>query len=150
MNKQLQYFFENTKQLHILLSIALLLILIVMVAPVGNGLIKYGGQTVVIGILGYILFKNYSETHNFALVQKTMASDRLKKKEEADAKGADTDAKGADAKGADTDAKGEDAIEEPPVTEDNLAGIKNNTVASYILCFFILILLLYVIYSLFD
>jgi hypothetical protein len=143
MNKQLQYFFENTKQLHILLSIALLLILIIMVAPVGNGLIKYGGQTVIIGILGYILFKNFTETHHFALVQKNMASDRLKKKEEADAKGAD--AKGADAKG-----KGADAKEDPPLTEDNMAGIKNNTVASYILCFFILILLLYVIYSLFD
>ena len=138
MNKQLQYFFENTKQLHILLSIALLLILIIMVAPVGNGLIKYGGQTVIIGILGYILFKNFTETHHFALVQKNMASDRLKKKEEADAKGADAKAKGADTK------------EDPPLTEDNMAGIKNNTVASYILCFFILILLLYVIYSLFD
>ena len=150
MNKQLQYFFENTKQLHILLSIALLLILIIMVAPVGNGLIKYGGQTVIIGILGYILFKNFTETHHFALVQKNMASDRLKKKEEADAKGADAKAKGADAKGADAKAKGADTKEDPPLTEDNMAGIKNNTVASYILCFFILILLLYVIYSLFD
>jgi len=119
MNKQLQYFFENTKQLHILLSIALLLIIIIMVAPIGNGFVKYSGQVVIVVILIYILFKNFTETHNFALVQKQMEKDRLKKKDDI-------------------------------ITNDNLLDIKNNTLLSYVLCVFILILLLYVIYSMFE
>jgi hypothetical protein len=118
MNKQLQYFFENTKQLHILLSIALLFIIIIMVAPLGKGFVKYSGQVVIVVILIYILFKNFTETHNFVLVQKQMEKDRLKKKE--------------------------------TISEDTLMDIKNNTLASYVLCVFILILLVYVIYSIFD
>lgn len=111
MNKQLQDFFDNTKQLHILLCIALLLILFVTVAPVGKGFIKYSGQVVVIVILIYILFKNFTETHNFVLVQKKSKKD---------------------------------------TTDDIKTDLRNNTIASYILCGFILILLLYVIYSMFD
>jgi hypothetical protein len=125
MNKQLQYFFENTKQLHILLSVALLLIIIIMVAPVGNGFVRYSGQVVIIIILIYILFKNFIETHNFVLVQKQMEKDRLKKK--------DTD----------------ETNPEDKLTDANMLDIKNNTLASYILCGFILILLIYVIYSIF-
>ena len=126
MNKQLQYFFENTKQLHILLSVALLLIIIIMVAPVGKGFVRYSGQVVIIIILIYILFKNFIETHNFVLVQKQMEKDRLKKK--------DTD----------------ETNPEDKLTDANMLDIKNNTLASYILCGFILILLIYVIYSIFD
>ena len=70
MNKQLQNFFDNTKQLHILLCVALLLIIIVRVAPIGNGIIKNGGQLIIVGILIYILFQNFIETHNFVLEQK--------------------------------------------------------------------------------
>jgi hypothetical protein len=124
MNKELQYFFENTKQLHILLSIALLLIIIIMVAPIGKGIIRYSGQGVIVIILIYILFKNFIETHNFALVQKEMEKDRLKKKDDKDEK---------------------DDI----ITDANMLDIKNNTLASYVLCGFIMILLVYVIYSIF-
>ena len=125
MNKQLQYFFERTKQLHILLSIALLLIIIIIVAPIGKGFVRYSGQVVIVVILIYILFKNFIETHNFVLVQKEMEKDRLKKKDEIEEK-------------------------ENIITDDIMTDIKNNTLASYILCGFILILLLYVIYSTFD
>ena len=123
MNKQLQYFFENTKQLHILLTIALLLIIIIMVAPIGNGFVKYSGQVVIVVILIYILFKNFVETHNFALVQKDMEKNRLKKKKKN---------------------------EDDNMTSENLLDIKTNTYLSYVLCGFILILLLYVIYSMFE
>ena len=123
MNKQLQYFFENTKQLHILLTIALLLIIIIMVAPIGNGFVKYSGQVVIVVILIYILFKNFVETHNFALVQKEMEKNRLKKKKKN---------------------------EDDTLTSENLLDIKTNTYLSYVLCGFILILLLYVIYSMFE
>ena len=118
MNKPLEYFFDNTKQLHILLSIALLFIIIIMVAPIGKGFVRYSGQVVIVVILIYILFKNFTETHNFVLVQKQMEKDRLKKKD--------------------------------TISEDTLMDIKNNTLASYVLCVFILILLVYVIYSIFD
>ena len=123
MNKQLQYFFENTKQLHILLTIALLLIIIIMVAPISNRVVKYSGQVVIVVILIYILFKNFLETHNFALVQKDMEKNRLKKKKKN---------------------------EDDNMTSENLLDIKTNTYLSYVLCGFILILLLYVIYSMFE
>jgi hypothetical protein len=128
MNKELQYFFDSTKQLHILLCIALLFIIVIMVAPIGKGFVKYSGQSVIIVILIYILFKNFTETHNFVLVQRKMKKDRLK---------------GGKGKGK---GKEDDAI----ITNDVMLDIKNNTIASYVLCGFILILLLYVIYSLFD
>jgi uncharacterized protein YacL len=122
MNKQLLQFFDNTKQLHILLSIALLLIIIIMVAPIGNGFIRYSGQVFIVVILMYILFKNFTETHNFVSVQKNMEKERLK--------------------------KGKKKENEP--SEDVLLDIRNNTIASYVLCSFIFLLLLYVIYSIFD
>jgi len=127
MNKQLQYFFDNTKQLHTLLAIALLLIIVIIVAPIGNGFVKYSGQAIIIAILIYILFKNFTETHHFVLVQKAMEKNRLKKKK-----------------------KNQEKKEEEDISTDTIMDLKNNTVASYVLCGFILILLLYVIYSLFD
>jgi Ca2+/H+ antiporter len=113
MNKQLQNFFDKTKQLHILLCIALLLILFILVAPIGKGFLKYSGQVVIIVLLIYVLFKNFTETHNFVLVQKNIKNEK-------------------------------------DMNEDIKVDLKNNTIASYVLCGFILILLLYVIYSLFD
>ena len=65
MNKQLLNFFDNTKQLHILLCIALLLIIVTMIAPIGIGLIKYGGQIGIVNILIDFLIiklKNYHLT----------------------------------------------------------------------------------------
>ena len=126
MNKQLQNFFDNTKQLHILLSIALLLIIIVRVAPIGIQLIKDGGQLLIIGILIYILFQNFIETHNFVLEQKRIEKDRLKNNKE----------------------KGKNS--EDYISDDTMIDIKNNTIASYVLCGFIFILLAYIIYSIFD
>lgn len=119
MNKQLQQYFEKTKNLHILLSIALLLIIVTMVAPIGKGFLRYSGQIVIIIILMYILFKNFTETHNLVLINKQMEKDRLKNKDETN-------------------------------PEDSRLDIKNNTFASYGLCGFILFLLIYVIYSIFD
>ena len=124
MNKQQQHFFEKTKQLHIILSIVLLLILVVMVAPIGIGIIKYTGQAVIIVLLIYILFKNLTETHNFVLVQKETKKNIAKKRKEG---------------------KKEEAI-----NDDIMIDMKNNTIASYVLCGFILILLVYVIYSFFN
>ena len=73
----------------------------------------------IIGMLIYILFKNFTETHNFGLIQQ-----KLSKKKDEDKKTQD-------------------------MNEDTLLDIKNNMIASYVLCGFILLLLLYVIYSLF-
>jgi hypothetical protein len=137
MNKELQYFFENTKGLHVLLSVVLILIIIIMVAPIGKGFIRYSGQIVIIGILTYILYKNFTETRKFVMAQKQMEADRLKQDDEED-------------DGEDEGKKGKKKMKEPPLSEASLADIKTNTLASYVLCGFILILLLYVIYSLFD
>jgi hypothetical protein len=93
-----------------------------MVAPIGNGFIRYSGQLGIVIILVYILFKNFTETHNFVEVQKKIEKDKLKKKK-----------------------KGKQEEED----DVNMIDIKNNTIASYVLCGFILLLLLYVIYSIF-
>jgi len=130
MNKQLQFFFEKTKQLHIILSIVLLLILIIMVAPIGNGFIKYSGQTIIIVMLIYILFKNLTETHNFVLVQKETKKNIAKKRKEGK--------------------KGKMGKREQTINEDIMIDMKNNTIASYVLCGFILTLLVYVIYTFFN
>jgi predicted ABC-type exoprotein transport system permease subunit len=90
-----------------------LLILFILVAPIGKGFLKYSGQVVIIVLLIYVLFKNFTETHNFVLVQKNIKNEK-------------------------------------DMNEDIKVDLKNNTIASYVLCGFILILLLYVIYSLFD
>jgi hypothetical protein len=102
MNKQLYQYFDNTKQLHILLCIAMLLIIVTIVAPIGKGFINYSGRTVIIFMLLYILFKNFTETYNFS---------RLQKK------------------------------------DDMQIDFKNNILASYVLCGFILFLLMFVIFN---
>jgi hypothetical protein len=102
MEKQIYTFFDNTKQLHILLCIALVLIIVTIVAPIGRGFIKYSGQLVIIFILMYILFKNFIETYNFGIIQKK---------------------------------------------DSSLVEFKNNILASYILCGFILILLMCVVFN---
>jgi hypothetical protein len=108
MNKKLQLFFDKTKQIHILLSSAMILILIIMVAPITTGLMKRIGQLVIIMILGYVFYQNFMETHQF--------SSKLKNEK----------------------------------ASDLLIDMKNNVLASYALCAFIAILLLYITYSLFD
>jgi hypothetical protein len=133
MNKQLQNFFDNTKQIHIFLCVSLLLIIVIMVAPIGTGFIKYSGQVIIIMSLMYILFKNFTETHNFSLIQKNMEKDKIKRKEKKMA-----------------NKETENEKDEPEMDEDTRLDLQNNTIASYVLCVFILILLIYVIYSLFD
>jgi len=124
MNKQLETFFDNTKQLHLLLSISLLLIILIIVNPINIGIGKPIGQAVIIGMLFYILFKNFTETHNFSILQK-----RLKKKQLKNNK--------------------KNNNEDDTIDNESFIDMKNNTIASYILCGFIFLLLLYVIYSIF-
>ena len=110
MNKQLQYFFENTKQLHILLSITLFMIIVIIVAPINLGYIRKIGQLVIIALLSYILYSNFTETRLLSLVKQSNGNDK-------------------------------------EIVLD--IDMKNNIIASYILCLFILLLLLYVMYSFF-
>ena len=123
MNKQLEIFFDNTKQLHLLLSISLLLIILIMVNPIDIGFGKPIGQAFIVAILFYILFKNFTETHNFSILQKQLKKKQLK-----------------------NDNKNNEG-EENIIDDQSFIDMKNNTIASYILCGFIFLLLLYVIYS---
>jgi hypothetical protein len=113
MNKQLNDFFDNTKQLHILLSITLFLLIVIMVAPIGIGYFRNIGQIIVIGILSYILYKNLSETHSLS----NTINNKVNEKNDSD-------------NGFNND-------------------IKSNIIASYILCVFVFLLLLYVMYLMF-
>ena len=78
MNKQLETFFDNTKQLHLLLGVSLLLIIMIIVSPIDLGFGKPLGQGIIVAILFYILFKNFTETHNFSLLQKKLKKMQLK------------------------------------------------------------------------
>jgi len=127
MNKELKNFFDNTKQLHLLLSVSLLLIIIIIVSPIHLGVGKSFGQCIIIAILFYILFKIFTETHNFSILQKS-----LKKKQSKIQKNKDEN------------------NEEDNIDDVSFIDMKNNTNASYILCGFIFVLLLYLIYSMFS
>lgn len=107
MNKQLQIFFDNTQQLHTLLFMALFLIVVFLFIPGNMKFVKFGGQLLVISILGYILYSNFIETRKFSQQYKL-----------------DTD------------------------SIETVTDFKNNVLASYILCGFILLLMLYIVYSL--
>jgi hypothetical protein len=107
MNKILQSFLDKTQEIHILLSSALILILIVMVAPVGTRYFKTGGQILIIGFLLYIVYLNFTVTLNF--------NNKLKNKK----------------------------------PDDLLIDMKNNVYISYTLSAFIVILIVYLSYSLF-
>lgn len=124
MSKQLYKFFANTKQVHIGLSIALLLILIFMVAPLnlGHTTIKIG-QTIIVGILTYIIYLNFTETRSFAETEN-------KKKGKEDKEGKNND---------------KDKDNEVSLTLDT----KHNILLSYTLSGFMILLLLYVVYSMF-
>jgi DNA integrity scanning protein DisA with diadenylate cyclase activity len=124
MSKQLYKFFANTKQVHIGLSIALLLILIFMVAPLnlGHTTIKIG-QTIIVGILTYIIYLNFTETRIFAQTEN-------KKKGKEDKEGKNND---------------KDKDNEVSLTLDT----KHNILLSYTLSGFMILLLLYVVYSMF-
>jgi|688.fasta_scaffold723580_2 hypothetical protein len=131
MNKSLESYFDNTKQLHLLLTFSLLIIIVTIGIPEEFKYTKGIGQGIAISILSYILYKNYNETYNLQLIQKdlkeklqTMNSQKLNKKE---------------------DDNNNNKIE----NENEIIDMKNNTIASYTLCGFIGILLLYFIYSIF-
>jgi predicted ABC-type exoprotein transport system permease subunit len=130
MNKELKNFFDNTKQLHLLLSVSLLLIIIIIVSPIHLGVGKSFGQCIIIAILFYILFKIFTETHNFSILQKS-----LKKKQSKQSK---------------IQKNKDENNEEDNIDDASFIDMKNNANASYILCGFIFVLLLYLIYSMFS
>ena len=98
INKSLQDFFDITNQTHLLLSVVLILVVATLVLP--NGFYSVIGKILVLAILGYIMYRNITETR------------RLTK-------------------------------DKNPNTE-----MKTNALVSYILCFFIMLLFLYVAYTL--
>ena len=131
MNKYLESYFDNTKQLHLLLTFSLLIIIVTIGIPEEFKYTKGIGQGIAIFILSYILYKNYNETYNLQLIQRdlkeklqNMNSQKLNKKE---------------------DDNNNNKIE----NENEIIDMKNNTIASYTLCGFIGLLLLYFIYSIF-
>lgn len=112
MSKHLHQFYEKTKNVHLGLTVALLFILIFMIAPLNLGYKKTKmGQFIIVGILAYILYLNFTETQRCALMEKN----NIVKNEHDDGG-----------------------------LKDNIA---NNIILSYILSGFIMLLLVYVIYS---
>jgi len=138
MNKSLESYFDNTKQLHLLLTFSLLIIIVIIGIPDNFKYTRGIFQGIVISLLTYILYKNYNETYNLQLIQKNM------KKKLQNTNSKNTNKKDDDDKDHD-DKDDDDKLEK----ENELVDMKNNTIASYTLCGFISILLLYFIYSIF-
>lgn len=122
MNKSLESYFDNTKRLHLLLTLSLLIIIITIGIPSSLTYIKGVFQCIVITILSYIIYKNYIETRNLERVQREMKN-KMKNIDNKDDKNSDDN---------------KDTMD-----------MKNNTIASYTLCGFIILLLLYFTYSIF-
>jgi len=131
MNKSLESYFDNTKQLHLLLTFSLLIIIVIIGIPDNFKYTRGIFQGIVISLLTYILYKNYNETYNLQLIQKNMK----KKLQNTNSKN--------------TNKKDDDNKDDKLEKENELVDMKNNTIASYTLCGFISILLLYFIYSIF-
>jgi len=131
MNKSLESYFDNTKQLHLLLTFSLLIIIVIIGIPDNFKYTRGIFQGIVISLLTYILYKNYNETYNLQLIQKNMK----KKLQNTNYKN--------------TNKKDDDNKDDKLEKENELVDMKNNTIASYTLCGFISILLLYFIYSIF-
>jgi hypothetical protein len=56
---------HNTKSIYIIISIALLLIIITTIAPIGLSMTKIViGKIVALALIGYALYKNCLETNN--------------------------------------------------------------------------------------
>ena len=131
MNKSLESYFDNTKQLHLLLTFSLLIIIVIIGIPDNFKYTRGIFQGIVISLLTYILYKNYNETYNLQYIQKNMK----KKLQNTNSKN--------------TNKKDDDNKDDKLEKENELVDMKNNTIASYTLCGFISILLLYFIYSIF-
>ena len=131
MNKSLESYFDNTKQLHLLLTFSLLIIIVIIGIPDNFKYTRGIFQGIVVSLLTYILYKNYNETYNLQLIQKNMK----KKLQNTNSKN--------------TNKKDDDNKDDKLEKENELVDMKNNTIASYTLCGFISILLLYFIYSIF-
>jgi hypothetical protein len=59
-------FSQNTKYVCGILSTAIFLIFIVLIAPINLGKTSsFFGKLLITGILSYALYKNFSETHNY-------------------------------------------------------------------------------------
>ena len=130
MNKTLESYFDNTKQLHLLLTFSLLIIIMTIGIPTTYKYTKGLGQGIVISILSYILYKNYNETRTLQLIQKDMKDMKDKK---------NTSKKNSNNENNENNENNDKAM----------IDIRNNTIASYLLCGFIGLLLLYFIYSIF-
>jgi hypothetical protein len=99
---------NNTKFVYILISIALLLIIITTIAPIGLSASKlFVGKIVALVLVGYALSKNCAETNKLVKNMPDLFSDQ------------------------------------------NLKGIRNNALLSYTLCVSMLVLFIYVFYTLF-
>ena len=126
MNKSLESYFDNTKRLHLLLTLSLLIIIITIGIPSNLMYIKGTFQCIVVAILSYTLYKNYIETSKLETIQREM---KKKIKE-----------------------KGDTYDDNDNVDNDNdkdTMDMRNNAIASYTLCGFIGLLLLYFTYSIF-
>jgi hypothetical protein len=135
MNKSLESYFDNTKQLHLLLTISLLIIIITIGIPNGYKYTKGIGQGIVISILSYILYKNYNETRNFQLIQQDMKNKKNTIKKNANSDNANDN--------------GDNGDDDDDNDKGDMIDMRNNTLASYTLCGFIGLLLLYFLYSIF-
>ena len=139
MNKTLESYFDNTKQLHLLLTFSLLIIIMTIGIPTTYKYTKGLGQGIVISILSYILYKNYNETRTLQLIQKDM-------KDMKDMK----DKKNTSKKYSNNENNENNENNKNNENNDKaMIDIRNNTIASYLLCGFIGLLLLYFIYSIF-
>ena len=71
MNKSLESYFDNTKQLHLLLTFSLLIIIVIIGIPDNFKYTRGIFQGIVISLLTYILYKNYNfrcQLYNLVLI----------------------------------------------------------------------------------
>lgn len=78
MQSNLHSYFDNTKQINIMLSMTLFIIIIVMVIPTRLAYIRKSGQLLVIALLSYILYQSVSETRILSNVKKENEKDEVK------------------------------------------------------------------------
>jgi hypothetical protein len=108
INEEFQTFSQNTEYVCSLLSIGIFLVFVFIITPLNLGKFFSGfGKLLIILILGYALYKNFGETHNFL--------------------------------------KNIEGIFDNP----DFSGIRNNMLLSHLLSLFILILVFYVLITIF-
>ena len=78
MQSNIHAYFDNTKQINIMLSITLFIIIIVMVIPTRLAYIRKSGQLLVIALLSYILYQSINETRLLSNVKKENEKEEVK------------------------------------------------------------------------